>query len=108
LAEFEKLPDRRRDVYGAYVHARLGERSQALRILDELKGASKQEYVSAYSFAVIYLGLGEKDQAFAWLEKAYEERSFLLPNYLKVDPIWDPLRSDPRFADLVRRIGLPQ
>jgi serine/threonine protein kinase/Tfp pilus assembly protein PilF len=107
LAEFEKLPDRRRDVYGAYVHARLGERSQALRILDELKGASKQEYVSAYSFAVIYLGLGEKDQAFAWLEKAYEERSFLLP-YLKVDPIWDPLRSDPRFADLVRRIGLPQ
>jgi hypothetical protein len=63
--------------------------------------------VSAFSFAVIYLGLGEKDQAFAWLEKAYEERSFLLA-YLKVDPIWDPLRSDPRFADLVRRIGLPQ
>jgi hypothetical protein len=89
------------------VHARLGERIQALRILDELKGASKQEYVSAYSFAVIYLGLGEKDQAFAWLEKAYEQRSFLLA-YLKVDPIWDPLRSDPRFADLVRRIGLPQ
>jgi len=89
------------------VHARLGERSQALRILDELKGASKQKYVSAYSFAVIYLGLGEKDQAFAWLEKAYEERSFLLP-YLKVDPIWDPLRSDPRFADLLRRMGLPQ
>ena len=108
LAEFEKLPPSgRRDVYLAYTRARLGERSQALRILDELKGVSKQEYVSAYSFAVIYLGLGEKDQAFAWLEKAYEERSFLLP-YLKVDPIWDPLRSDPRFADLVRRIGLPQ
>jgi len=61
--------------------------------------------VSSYYFALGYAGLGEKDQAFTWLEKAYEERSGFLPN-LKVNPIWDPLRSDPRFADLIRRVGL--
>jgi TolB-like protein/Tfp pilus assembly protein PilF len=111
LAEFEKvpdLPDRRRDAYLAYVHARLGERSQALQMLDELKALSKQTSVLAFSFALIYLGLGEKDQTFAWLEKTYEERSSRMFLFLKVDPIWDPVRSDPRFADLLRRVGLPQ
>jgi len=56
--------------------------------------------------ALVYAGLGEKDQAFAWLEKAYEEHSFQM-QYLKVEPRWDNLRSDPRFADLVHRVGLP-
>jgi TolB-like protein/Tfp pilus assembly protein PilF len=89
-----------------YAHARLGERSQALRMLEQLEAASKERYTPAFSFAVVYAGLGEKDQAFAWLEKAYGERTSRL-GYLKVEPLWDPLRSDPRFADLVRRIGLP-
>ena len=57
------------------------------------------------SFARIYAGLGDKDQAFKWLEKGYDERAAPL-FYIKVDPIWDPLRSDPRFDDLLRRIGL--
>jgi tetratricopeptide (TPR) repeat protein len=107
-AEFGKLaPGPRRDAYLAYLHAQLGERNQALQMLDELKGLSKQTYVPAFFFAIIYLGLGEKDQAFAWLEKAYDQRSSGIL-FLKYDPIWDPLRSDPRFADLLRRIGLPQ
>jgi len=89
-----------------YAHARLGERSQALRVLRQLEAASKQSYTPAFSFAVVYAGLGEKDQAFAWLEKAYGERTSRL-GYLKVEPLWDPLRTDPRFAGLVRRIGLP-
>src|SRR5467141_771809 len=89
-----------------YAHARLGERSQALRVLRQLEAASKERYTPAFSFAVVYAGLGEKDQAFAWLEKAYGERTSRL-GYLKVEPLWDPLRPDPRFADLVRRIGLP-
>ena len=92
--------------YLANAYARLGERSQALRVLDELRTVSKQTYVPSDCFALVYAGLGEKDQAFAWLEKAYEERSSSL-YVLKVDPIWDPLHSDPRFADLLRRIGLP-
>jgi len=89
-----------------YAHARLGERSQALRVLRQLEAASKQSYTPAFSFAVVYAGLGEKDQAFAWLEKAHGERTSRL-GYFKVEPLWDPLRTDPRFADLVRRIGLP-
>ena len=75
-------------------------------MLEQLRAASKQRYVHALSFAIVYVGLGEKEQAFLWLEKAYVERTNSLA-YLKVDATWDPLRSDPRFADLVRRIGLP-
>lgn len=55
---------------------------------------------------MIYAGLGEKDEAFDWLEKAYDEHSASLP-YLGVDLFWDKLRSDPRYADLVRRVGMP-
>jgi hypothetical protein len=57
--------------------------------------------------AVIYVGLGEKDKAFEWLEKAYEERSIAaFFGFIKADPVYDPLRSDPRFADLLRRMNL--
>jgi TolB-like protein/Tfp pilus assembly protein PilF len=89
-----------------HAQARLGERSEALHILEQLEAASKERYTPAVSFAAVYAGLGEKDQAFAWLEKAYGERTSRL-GYLKVEPLWDPLRCDPRFANLVRRIGLP-
>ncbi len=58
-----------------------------------------------FDTAEIFAQLGEKDQAFAWLEKAYEERSYLMM-YVKVAPTLDPLRTDPRFADLLRRVGL--
>jgi len=91
--------------YLGNVLARAGERSRALQALEELKAVSKQKYAYSPGFARIYTGLGDKDQAFAWLEKAYEERATPL-YWLKVDPIWDPLRSDPRFNDLLRRIGL--
>jgi len=87
------------------VLARSGERSRALQVLAELKEISKQKYVYSATFARIYAGLGDKDQAFAWLEKAYEEHSTAL-YWIKVDPSWDPLRSDPRFNDLLRRMGL--
>jgi len=87
-------------------HARSGDHREALRVLEELNAISKQRYVPSHHFAWVYIGLGDKDQAFAWLEKAYEERSSYL-TWLKVDPVFDPLRSDPRFADLMRRVGLP-
>ena len=76
-------------------------------MLDELKQLSTIEYVPAPSLAIAYAGLGERDQAFAWLEKGYEERAFQM-QWLNVEPRWDSLRSDPRFKDLVRHIGLPQ
>jgi tetratricopeptide (TPR) repeat protein len=89
-----------------YVYAALGQRDQALKITDELRELSKQRYVSSYHIALIYARLGEKDRAFEWLENAYKERSDMLV-YLKVDPRLDSLRSDPRFDELVRRVGLP-
>ncbi|MCM3874610.1 MAG: hypothetical protein ND895_28280, partial [Pyrinomonadaceae bacterium] len=90
-----------------HVYAVTGNKSEALRVLDELKQASEREYVPGTAMALIYAGLGDKDQAFAWLEKAYEERAFQMQG-LKIEPRWDSLRSDPRFADLMKRVGLPQ
>ena len=89
-----------------YSHARLGERKEALQMIEELKAASQQTLVPALFVALVYAGLEDKDQAFTWLEKAYEERFNRLA-YLKVEALWDPLRSDPRFADLLRRVGIP-
>jgi len=88
-----------------HVYGVSGKKAEARAVLDELKQMSRQEYVPADSIALIYAGLGEKDQAFTWLEKAYDEHAFKMA-WLKVEPEWDSLRSDPRFADLVRRVGL--
>jgi TolB-like protein/Tfp pilus assembly protein PilF len=88
-----------------HVYAVSGQRGEAVKILDQLKELSRQRYISPLEIGIIYAGLGEKEQAFAWLDKACAGRSWPLPN-LKFDPRFDSLRSDPRFADLVRRIGL--
>ena len=88
-----------------YLYAVTGKKSEARTVLNELKQASKQEYVPGTSIAFIYAGLGEKDQAFAWLDKGYEQRVFQL-QWIKLEPRWDSLRSDPRFRDLLRRLGL--
>ena len=90
----------------AYSHARLGERKEALQTIDKLKAASKQSFVPVFFIALVYAGLADKDEAFTWLERACEERFNRLA-YLKVEALWDPLRSDPRFAELLRRIGIP-
>jgi serine/threonine-protein kinase len=90
-----------------HVYAVAGQRAEAQQLLDELREISKQSYINPYWIALIYVGLGEKEQAFAWLEKAYHERFFFLI-WLKVEPRLDPLREDPRFQDLLRRVGLPQ
>jgi tetratricopeptide (TPR) repeat protein len=89
-----------------YAHARLGERNEALRILDELGAVSKRSSVTAFFFALLYAGLDDKDQAFIWLEKACVERFNRLA-YIKVEALWNPLRSDSRFAELLRRVGIP-
>jgi TolB-like protein/DNA-binding winged helix-turn-helix (wHTH) protein/Tfp pilus assembly protein PilF len=91
----------------AHVYAASGKKTEARRILAELQKLSEHKYVPATDKALIYAGLDEKDKSFAWLDKAYQEHSFTLSN-LKIEPRFDPLRSDPRFADMLRRIGLPQ
>jgi len=88
-----------------HVYAASGKREQAQQVLAELLELRKRRYVSPYNIAKVYTGLGEKEHAFAWWQKASEERSYGLI-FAKVDPVFDSLRSDPRFTDLLRRVGL--
>jgi serine/threonine-protein kinase len=89
-----------------YAYAAAGRIEDARKTLDRINAVAKDAYVSPYSMARIHVGLGEIDEAFEWLEKAYQERHGIL-TYLKVEAAFDRLRSDPRFVDLLRRIGLP-
>jgi tetratricopeptide (TPR) repeat protein len=90
----------------AQTFAAAGRKEKAMQILDDLTELSKQRYVASYFFAGIHIGLGENDRAMECLEKAYEEHSHWLI-YLHIDPSMDGLRSEPRFQELLRRIGLP-
>jgi tetratricopeptide (TPR) repeat protein len=87
-------------------YATAGNRDEAQKALAELQELSKQRYVSPSVFALIYAALGDKDQAFAWLDKSIDEHD-LITARLKVDMRFNSLRSDPRFAELVKRVGLP-
>jgi len=91
----------------AYAYAVSGQRSEAVKLLDELREQAKLRSISAYYIALIYAGLGEEDQAFVWLEKAYQENADGII-FLKVEPGFDRLRSDPRFHDLLRIMRLAQ
>jgi len=91
----------------AYAYAAIGKKAEAQKILHESLRQSENSYVSPYMIATIYAGLGEKDRAFEYLEKAYQERSSDLPYALKADLRMDSLRSDPRFHDLMRRMNFP-
>ena len=93
--------------YLGYVYAAAGKKTEALRAIDELEKLSKQRHVPPYSIAIIYAGLNDKDQAFEWLDKAYDERSFFI-TLLKVETVLDNLRSDQRFKELLKRVNLPE
>jgi TolB-like protein/DNA-binding winged helix-turn-helix (wHTH) protein/Flp pilus assembly protein TadD len=89
-----------------YGYGVTGRKIKAQRVLDKLNDLSKHEYVFAVWRAKIYAGLEEKGKAFEWLEKAYEDRSIVSVGFIKTNPMFDPLRSDPRFTDLLRRTNL--
>lgn len=89
-----------------HAYAASGDRGEAYKVLDKLKEISTQRYVAPYNVAVIYAGLGEKDAAFDWLKRAYNDRSYLLAVYLNTDSRLDSLRSDPRFLELRRKMNL--
>jgi Flp pilus assembly protein TadD len=88
-----------------YTYAVSGRLVEAQKVLKELQDLSKQRYVSPYHVAMVYAGLGEQDKTFEWLEKAYAEREGRM-TILKFAPEFDGLRSDSRYANLLRRIGL--
>ena len=109
VEELRKAGDFTAEPYATigYVYGRMGRAADASKVIADLQEQSKQGYVAPTDFAKVYLGLGDKEQAFAWLEKGYQQHDFWL-TFLKGDPMFDSLRSDPRFQNLVRRIGLPQ
>jgi tetratricopeptide (TPR) repeat protein len=111
IAEFRKLLKQNPRSAAALAHlgntyARAGRVREARECIRQLKQRSDVEPVETYGIALIHAGLGEKDQAFEWLEKAYELRDQGM-SFLKVEPPLDPLRSDPRFQDLLRRMHFP-
>ncbi|MFI5111808.1 MAG: protein kinase [Terriglobales bacterium] len=113
VAEFQRALELEKDnaenwANLAHAYALSGKRAEAQKIIDHLKELSAHSYVAPYNIAAIYAGLGEKDQAFAWLDRAYADRSGFLAFYFTTDTRLDNLRSDPRFAELLRRVGLPQ
>ena len=89
----------------AYAATRAGDTARARAILEELLTSSRQRYISPFNVAVVYLALGQRDDCFAWLEKAYQDHDVRM-SFLRVDPKWNALRSDPRFASILKRIGL--
>lgn len=86
-------------------YALSGKKEKALKAIDELKALSRERYISPYCIALIYASLDEKDQAIDWLQKAYDEHVSELI-YMKVDPYLDKIRSDPRFIELLVKVGL--
>lgn len=93
--------------YLGFAYALAGKKTEALEILANLEELEKESYVPAHNFALVYAGLGDFDKAFEWLEKSFKERSGFLP-FLKVEPIVDCLRDDPRFSQMIERVGIPK
>jgi TolB-like protein/Tfp pilus assembly protein PilF len=88
----------------AHAYGSSGNKTEAMKILEQLKQLSNERYVTAYSFALVYLGLGDKEEALRWLEKSYQDRAGQEIGYIRVSPLLNPLRGDPRFEALVEKI----
>lgn len=116
LAEYDEIAEQDKAVAAenqlvadglGWVYAVSGRRADALKIAKETEELSSHTYVDFYQLATVYAGLGAKGEAFRLLEKGYQQRAAGML-YLAIDPFWDGVRSDPRYGDLLRRIGLPQ
>ena len=116
LAEVRVELEEARKTYGdgpatcselAYIYGRTGQQAQARQELAKLEQWNQRQPLDPVAFVIAYIGMGNDDQAFAWLEKAYMQHSNAMTT-LKVDPLYDPLRSDPRFQNLLSRVGLAQ
>ncbi len=108
IAEYQKAHALNDDPFAlgllGHAYASSGNKAEALKILDQLKELSKQHYVSAYSFAVLYVGLGDKEEALRWLEQAYQDRAGNDIGWIRVDSILNSLHGDPRFEAIAEKI----
>jgi TolB-like protein/DNA-binding winged helix-turn-helix (wHTH) protein/Tfp pilus assembly protein PilF len=107
LSELRKIKNLEKDPmylsFLGYVDARAGKRDEAREVLKRMESLSKQTYASPLWMTIVYAGLGEKDEAFKWFERVFDERTTGGTIALKVSPVYDSLRSDPRFSDLMQR-----
>jgi serine/threonine protein kinase/Tfp pilus assembly protein PilF len=113
IAAFEqavKLDQDHAEIWSALGHAYgvSGDTAEARKVLVKLQTPGALSYVAPYNVAILYAGLGDTSQSFAWLERAFEQRSYYLPTYFPTDERLDSLRADPRFTDLKLRLDLPQ
>jgi len=113
IAAFEqavKLDQDHAEIWSALGHAYgvSGDTAEARKVLAKLQTPGALSYVAPYNVAILYAGLGDTSQSFAWLERAFEQRSYYLPTYFPTDERLDSLRADPRFTDLKLRLDLPQ
>jgi tetratricopeptide (TPR) repeat protein len=107
IEEFEKLGDQPHALgHAGNTYARMGQIAEAPQMISRAEQYVQKEGVGRYEIALNYAGLGEKDEAFAWLEKSFAAHDKRL-TYLQIDPCLDPLRSDKRFQDLIRCVGFP-
>jgi TolB-like protein/Flp pilus assembly protein TadD len=108
ISEYQKARELNDDpfVLGllGHAYASSGNKTEALKILEQLKELSRQRYASAYSFVVVYLGLGDKEEALRWLEQGYQDRAGNDIGWIRVDSLVDPLRGDPRFEAIAEKI----
>ena len=108
LAEWSKMRALNDDPFGlaeiAHVQAALGNKAEATKTLNEMLEVAKKRYVQAYAFSLVYAALGQKDEAFRWLEKSYEDHAGADLAFIRVDPFLAPLRGDPRFEALADKI----
>jgi predicted Zn-dependent protease len=89
-----------------WIYGLAGRRNDALRVLAQFKELEKDSFIDQYNLAMIYIGLGDNDQAFRALDRGLLNSTSIV--FLKGDPFWSTVRSDPRYGDLLRRMGLPQ
>jgi serine/threonine-protein kinase len=105
LKEYEKLPAGREDGTAIFLYSKMGQREKALKALEALKAQPQTAPSASMDLATAYAGLGDNDQAFYWLERAYSEHNFQV-TFLKFHPIFAALHSDPRYAEMMRRLNL--
>jgi serine/threonine-protein kinase len=113
IAEFQRalaIDNENPEIWSGLGHAYAlsGNRKEAEKVLEHLKEPSARTYLAPYSIAIVYAGLGDKDQVFSWLDRAYKERSYFLAVYLTTDSRLDGLHADPRFVELKQRVGFPE
>ena len=89
-----------------HAYAVAGKRDEALNVLNELDTFSQKGFSLPYDIALVHFGLEDRKRVFEWLDKAYEQRDWAMSFFLSVDPLWDQLRSDPRFTELLKKMKL--